>query len=229
MEQKEGEEDKFLDIARKYNIDLRKLELEQLKLAKNLEIKDKIDFSLTERIAGIENIFVRNRIISAIIVINNDFEVLEQEYFEDKVKFPYIPGFRAYRELPNMVSVFNKIDEKPDVIFVRGHGIMHPRGLGIASHFSLAISVPVIGIADSLLLGEIKGDNIFLNDKLVGKVVKTKEKARSLYVSPGNLISVSSAENLVKKFIREGHRIPEPLRLAKRYAKEIMKELFKQI
>jgi len=223
----EEKEDKFVEVARRYNIDLKKLEQEQLKLAKELKIKDKIDFSLAERIGGIESIFVRNRIISAIIVLSGDFEILEQEYFEDKVKFPYIPGFRAYRELPNMISVFNKLNENADVFFIRGHGIIHPRGLGIASHFSLASGVPSIGVADELIIGEVEGEDILLNGRLVGKIVKTKEGANPLYVSPGNMISVDSSALLTKKFTREPHKIPEPLRIAKRYAKEIMKELFK--
>ena len=57
------------------------------------------------------------------------------------MRFPYISGFRAYRELPSMVEAFNKLEEKPDVIFVPGHGIAHPR-LGVASHFSLSVGVP---------------------------------------------------------------------------------------
>ena len=215
----------FEEIAKRYNVDLRKLELEQLKLAKSLEIKDKINFKLAERVAGIENIFVRNRIISALIVLDNE-ELVEQEYFEDKIRFPYIPGFRAYRELPAMISTFNKLDEKPDLIFIRGHGILHPRGFGIASHFSLAVNVPVIGISDNLIVGEVKKDEIFINNKLSGKIIQTKEEAKPVYVSPGNFISVNTSALLCRKFTKEPHKFPEPLRLAKKYAKEIMKEIF---
>jgi len=221
-------EDKIKELIAKYNIDLSKLEKEQENLAKNLGIKDSINFELAERIAGIENVFSKNKIISAIVVLQNN-EVLEQEYFEDKVRFPYIPGFRAYRELPAMISAFNKLDEKPDLIFIRGQGISHPRGLGLASHFSLTINVPVIGIADSLITGEAKGEEIFLGGKIVGKVIKTKEGANPIYVSPGNMISVLTAEKLTRKFTLEPHKIPEPLRLARKYAKEIMKELYFEV
>jgi len=234
MEEKEvsgdmEKEKSLYEIAKKYDIDLKKLEDEQVKLAKNLEIKDSIDFSLVERIAGIESIFIRNRVISAIIVLSPGFEILEQEYFEDKIKFPYIPGFRAYRELPNMMAAFSKLNDKPDIAFIRGHGILHPKGLGIASHFSLASGTATIGIADSLIVGEVKGEDILLNGKLAGRVVKTKEGANPIYVSPGNMISVETSALLTKKFTREPHKIPEPLRLAKRYAKEIMNEIFKQV
>ena len=222
MDEKEVD---FEAIAQRYNVNLRKLEIEQLKLSKSLEIKDKINFKLAERVAGIENIFVRNRIISALVVMDNE-ELVEQEYFEDKIRFPYIPGFRAYRELPAMISVFNKLDEKPDFIFVKGDGILHPRGFGIASHFSLAINVPVIGISDNLVIGEVKKDEVFLNNKLSGKIIQTKEGAKPIYVSPGNFISVNTSALLCRKFTKEPHKFPEPLRLAKKYAKEIMKEIF---
>ena len=213
------------EIIKKYNIDLKKLESEQLKLAKNLSIKDSIDFSLYERIAGIENVFFKNKIISAIVIIHED-EVIEQQYSEDKIKFPYISGFRAYRELPTMVSAFNKLNEKPDIVFVHGNGILHERGLGLASHFSLSCNVPSIGIADSLNTGEIKGEDIILNNKLVGKILKTKQGANPVYISPGNNISLSSSVILTKKFIKEPHKFPEPLRLARRYAKQVREEMY---
>jgi len=220
-------EDRLKEVVEKYGIDLEKLKREQLKLSKNLEFKNKINFDLIDRVAGIDNVFFKNKIISAVVVVDNDFEILEQEYFSAKLKFPYLPGFRAYRELPSMVSCFSKIDEKPDVVFVRGHGILHPRNLGLASHFSLSVDAPTIGVADSLLVGEVKDSDILLNGKIMGKIVRTKEGAKPLYVSIGNKISLNSAIKLVKKFTVEPHKFPEPLRLAKKYAKEIRKELFK--
>lgn len=230
MEEKEEKEkaswqDKLKEIITKYNIDLKKLEEEQAKLAKTLSIKDSIDFNLADRIAGIENVYSGNKIISALVVLQNQ-ELIEQEYSEDKVKFPYIPGFKAYRELPNMISAFNKLDENPDLVFIRGEGILHPRGLGIASHFSIASNIPSIGIADNLLVGEISGDNIIFNGKISGKVLKTKEGANPIYVSPGNMISLNSAVMMTKKLTKFPHKIPEPLRLARRYAKEVVKEIF---
>ena len=220
------EKEKFDDIVQKYNIDVAKLEQEQEKLAKNIDLNDSMDFSLATRVAGIDNIFFRNNIISVIVVMENG-EVVEQEYFKDKIKFPYLSGFRSYRELPAMVSVFNMLDEKPDIVFIRAHGILHPRRLGLTSHFSLVTGVPAIGIADRLLIGEQKGEDIILNGELAGKMIETKKGARPIYVSPGNKISVVSAAEMTRKFTKEPHKMPEPLRLAKKYAKEIFREIFK--
>ncbi len=219
-----GEKNIKEELIEKYKIDLDKLKKEQKKLSRNLEIKDSLNFENVTRVGGIHNVFLKNQIISGIIVLE-DSEVIGQAYFKDKVRFPYLPEFRAYRELSAMVHAFNKLEEKPEVIFIRGHGILHPRKLGLASHFSLTINTPVIGIADSLLTGEIKNSKIYLNGKINGKVVKTKEGANPLLVSPGNLISVETSEKLVKKFTFPPHKFPEALDKARKYSKSIRKEI----
>lgn len=221
MEPKEEKE-----LAERYGIDLDKLRREQEKFAKQLSVRDSTNFNQIVKIGGISNVFFQNKIISAIVVLNSESEVVEQKYFSDKARFPYIPGFRAYRELPAMLACFNQIEDKPDVVFISGHGLSHER-LGIASHFSLATGVPTIGIADSLLSGEAKGEDVLLNEKIVGKTLQTKKGSKPIYISPGNLISLKSAVQLTEKFIKEPHKLPEPLRLSHKYAREVMKEVFK--
>ena len=217
-------EEKIQELIKRYNIDLEKLKKEQEKLAKQLSIKDEIDFSNVEKVGGVSSVFFQNKIISAIVVVDRNFEIIEQKYYSDRVKFPYIPGFRAYRELPAMVHCFNLLDEKPEVVFISGHGISHER-LGIASHFSIAAGVPTIGIADELVHGKQEGDSVVINGKTVAKIVEAKSGARPLYVSPGNMISVKSAVELTNKFIKPPHKLPEPLHLSHKYSKEVMKEL----
>ncbi len=218
------------ELAKKYNIDLVKLEKEQEKLAKTLKIKDSADFSAITRIGAVDNAFSQNNIISVSIVLDNETEFLEQEYFSDKMRFPYISGFRAYRELPAMVETINKLEEKPEVVFLSGHGIAHPR-LGLASHFSLSTGIPSIGVSDSLLgedvkAGDTDGSDILKNNKKVGKVLISKPGSRPMYISPGNLISIETAYQLSKKFIRLPHKLPEPLHKAHKYSRDIRKELF---
>jgi len=221
---KQEKEDKIQELIKRNNIDLSKLEKEQEKLSKSLEIKDSIDFSRVVKIGGFSSAFFQNKIISACVVLDSDFEILEQKYFSDRVKFPYLPGFRAYRELPAMLSCFELLDDKPEVVFILGHGISHPR-LGIASHFSIASGIPSVGIAESLLIGEVKGENVVNNEKIIGKVLNLKEGSNPLYVSPGNLISMESAYELAKKFVKLPHKLPEPLHIAHKYAKQVVKEL----
>lgn len=229
---KEKEEGKdFLQfIKEKFpDIDLEKLEKEQNKLAKNLSIKDAVDFLVIDRIGACSNAFFGNKIISAIVVCDSDLQIIEQQYFIDKLKFPYVSGFRAYRELSAMLSCLNKINEKPEVIFVEGHGIAHPR-LGLASQFSIMVGIPTVGVAKRLLVGQInrKTGDIILDKKTkktAGKALQTKKGSNPIYISPGNLISINTAFELTKKFIRPPHKLPEPMYLVHRYVDRIRKEL----
>lgn len=213
------------ELCERYNINLEDLKQEQKKLAKGILLKDAIDFELAENFGAIENSFFENKIISGIVLLSTEMEILEQEYFSEKIKFPYLAEFRAYRELPNMIKAFQKLEQKPDVVFVNGEGIAHPR-LGIASHFSISTGIPTIGVSDSLLAGEIQGEDIILDGKKVGKVLQSKFGSRPLYISPGNLISLNTSFELAKKFIIPPHKFPEPLHIANKYAKSIKDEIF---
>ncbi len=44
-------------------------------------------------------------------------------------------------------------------------------------------------------------------------------------MSPGNNISIASAEKIVLKYIVPPHKLPEPLQLAGKYARKIADEL----
>ncbi|MBI5148103.1 endonuclease V [Candidatus Pacearchaeota archaeon] len=217
-------DEKIKEIIKRFDINIAKLEAEQIRLAKTIKLKDSIDFELVERIAGCSNSYFNNHIVSAIVVLNSDLEIVEQKYSEEKMRFPYIPGFRAYRELPAMVSCFHKLEERPDVVFIAGHGASHPR-LGLASHFSLLTGIPTIGIAHELLEGQVRDKKIYLNGKIVGEELLTKEGSRPIYVSPGNMISLNTAVKLVNKLIKTPHKLPEPLIQARKYAKKIVDEL----
>jgi deoxyribonuclease V len=212
------------ELIKKYDIDVKKLEKEQLKLAKELEIKDKIDFSLADKFGAISTMFLKNKLLCCIIICNRNYEIIDRAYVLEKVRFPYLAGFRAYRELPVMVEAFNKIDEKPDVFFVSAQGIAHPR-LGLASHFSLSVGVPVIGVSNSIIECEIKDDDILKKGKKIGKVLLSKPNSKPMYISPGNLISINSSYKLCKEFINLPHKRPEPLHLVGKYSREVGKEL----
>lgn len=213
------------ELVKKYNLDLEKLKQEQIKLGKTLELKDAVDFSTIERIGAIETIIIRDKIIAGVIVCDKNFEILEQQYSLEKLKFPYIHEFRSYRELPSMINAFEKLQVRPDVVLISGHGITHKR-LGIASHFSLFMGVPTIGVTESLFEGnKIKDKEIFNELKLIGKILQSKEGSNPLFISPGNKISINSAFNLCKSLIKHPHKMPEPLHLAHRYARSVKKEL----
>ena len=215
------------ELSKRYGIDFDKLEKEQITLAKDLILKDKIDFKLADRIGAVENIFIKNKILSCFIVVDKDFEVIDQAYVFDKISFPYFPGFRSYRELPSMVKALERLNERPDVILVSAQGIIHPR-LGLASHFGLATGIPTIGVSSSLIELEASDDDgskILKDNKKVGKVLKCKKESNSLYISPGDHITVDSSYEVCKNLINLPHKRPEPIHMAAKYAKSVRKEL----
>lgn len=135
--------------------------------------------------------------------------------------FPYVPGLLSFRELPVVLEAFRKVQRVPDVVLVDGQGIAHPRRLGIASHLGLWLGVPSIGCAKSRLCGtheqpgELRGDWAKLVDgeEEIGRVLRTRDRVRPLYVSPGHLVSAERSAALVLACGR-GYRLPEPTRLA---------------
>ncbi len=222
MEIKSGS--KFDEIINRYKIDIEKLKQEQIKLAKGIETKDKIDFLLADRFGAFDNSFIGNKMLCCIVVCDKNFEIIDRVYVFEKVRFPYIPGFRNYRELVPMINAFEKLSEKPDVVLIPGQGITHQR-LGLASHFGLSVGIPSIGVSNSVVECVIEGENILKNGKKVGKALIGKEGSNPLYISPGNLISINSAYELCKKMIVPPHKRPEPLHLAAKYSREVKKEI----
>lgn len=208
-------------------IDLESLRAEQRKLAKLVVLKDSCDFKSATRFAAIRTETIGKEILAAIALLDENLETIEEHYVMRPAKFPYIPGFRAYRELPMMLAVYEKLEEQPDIVFIEAQGIAHPLGLGLASHFGVSVNKPVIGITQSVLEGEEKEENIRINGKEVAKALVTKKGARPVYVSPGHMISLDTAVVLTKRCLKEPHKLPEPLVAARKVAARVKQELQK--
>jgi len=210
-------------------IDIEGLRAEQRKLAKLISCKDIINFKNATRFAAIETAVIpeRREIVAAIAVLDENMNIVEEKFATDKISFPYIPGFRAYRELPVMKKVFSKLEENPDVIFVYGHGVSHPSGLGIASHFGLSVDKPTIGIANNLIYGEEKDSDVFHGKKIIARKIVTHPGCRAIYVSTGHLISLKTAVEILKRCLKEPHKLPEPMVKCRRYLDKICRELRK--
>lgn len=150
-----------------------------------------------------------------------DLGVVETVHGEAPITFPYIPGFLSWREVPPLAVALQNLTVRPDVLLADGHGIAHPRGLGIASHLGLLSGLPTVGCAKSILRGrhaelpETRGAQVPLlyQGGVVGMVVRTKHRVKPLYVSVGNRITLPEAVDLVLQCDRN-YRLPEPSRLA---------------
>ena len=83
-------------------------------------------------------------------------ELVEYKVARIATTMPYIPGFLSFREYPALLAAWEMLSQKPDLVFVDGHGISHPRRLGVASHFGLLVDVPTIGVAKKRLCGKFE-------------------------------------------------------------------------
>jgi deoxyribonuclease V len=161
-------------------------------------------------------------VYSAVIVFSfPDLAVTDQAVATVSVKFPYVPGLLSFREAPALTKAFRKIRRKPDVIIFDGQGIAHPRGIGLASHMGLILDCPSIGCAKTRLVGvhpplpETRGSMVLLTDqgRVVGGVVRTRERVKPVFVSPGHAITLEESIRLVLGCCR-GYKLPEPTRQA---------------
>lgn len=131
-----------------------------------------------------------------------------------RICVPYIPGLLAFREMAVLGPLAVRAGTlwSPDVLVIDGHGISHPRGMGIASHVGVVTGFPSIGVAKKKLVGRVEGNYIVYNGERVARVVRTRGGSR-IFVSPGHMISLEDSASLIMKYMGS-HKLPEPLHIA---------------
>lgn len=182
-------------------------------------------------IAGIDCALTKDKqqIIGCVVVLNwPAMELLEIKSATRKLTMPYIPGLLSFRESPACLGAAGKLKLKPDLYLVDGQGIAHQRRLGLAAHLGLLLNKPTIGCAKSRLIGNYeqpdteKGSFSLLrdNEEIIGAVVRTRTDVKPLFISVGYKCNLDDAikwtVNCAVKY-----RLPEPTRLADKYAAKI--------
>lgn len=176
-------------------------------------------------VAGVDVSYDKNSDIffaSIVCLRYKDLEILESVSAKGRVSFPYIPGLLSFREGPVVLKAFKKLKTKPDVMVFDGHGISHPRKMGIASHMGIILNMPTVGCAKSKLTGNFKepgpkkGSSSPLLNKdgeRIGLVLRTRTSVKPLFVSTGHMVSLNSAKKIAMK-CTDRYRLPEPTRQA---------------
>jgi deoxyribonuclease V len=170
---------------------------------------------LIKHVCGVDVSYHMNRAFCSAVNMNrNSFEIIETRESWSAIEFPYVSGFFMFREANPIFTTLKKIESSFDVLIVNGHGILHPRRMGLASFIGLLVDKPTIGIAKRLLCGiEDKHNYVSIDQNVCGKKI-TREGHNYVYVSVGHKISLETSINLVRGLFREDAKFPEPLMTA---------------
>jgi deoxyribonuclease V len=170
----------------------------------------------------------RQLIATAVLMAADSLEVIARAYAVAPIRMPYIPGLLSFREAPTELEAIDQLPAPPDLLMVDGAGRAHPRRLGIGAHLGLWLPMPVIGVAKSRLCGEHRSValkrgrqvNLLDNGEVIGKVVRTRDGVKPLYISVGNHITLEEAVAWTLRTARRT-RLPEPIRAAHQMAAQL--------
>jgi deoxyribonuclease V len=159
---------------------------------------------------------------AAVAVLSaGDHRLLDSAVAHEPIRFPYVPGYLSFREIPAAIKAMRELGAPPDLFLCDGQGIAHPRGLGLASHLGVLLDMPCVGVGKSRLVGthgpvgEEKGSWRTLRYKgwEVGIVLRSRTGVKPIYVSCGHLVALPTAKEMVQGMLG-GYRLPETTRKA---------------
>ncbi len=166
---------------------------------------------------------------AAIVVLQlPDLQPVARSLISDETSFPYIPGLLAFRELPVLFKAWDQLEMKPDVLILDGHGIAHPRRMGIATHLGIEIDYPTVGCAKNILtgshgpLGDKKGEYSSLkeNGETIGMALRSRTNVNPIYISPGYKTSFEDAYSVIMNTLTK-YKLPRTTRLAHQWANKL--------
>jgi deoxyribonuclease V len=164
------------------------------------------------------------RLAAAVVVLDGrTLAVVDQAVSVGRPAFGYVPGLFAFRELPALLDALDRLRVQPELLICDGHGLAHPRRFGLACHLGVLTGLPTIGVGKTALLGtwdepaRQRGAWTPLRDgaETVGRVVRTRDDVRPVFVSVGHRMSLDNATDRVLA-LTPRFRLPETTREADR-------------
>jgi deoxyribonuclease V len=190
------------------------------------EVAKKVILENTQKnidcICGVD-VAYRNNIAYCSAVLTNKYgkELDKSISTTMNVTHPYIPSFFMLREYEPIIKTLKLLQNRFDLLLIDGHGVLHPRRCGLASYVGVMLDTPTIGIAKSLLCGDIKENDYIDLDGVVSGFRMVKKNKKPIYISVGHKINLINAKRIVEQLVKSVERIPEPLRLADMYSKAL--------
>jgi deoxyribonuclease V len=179
---------------------------------------------LPRYIAGADAAFSEDKckvFAAAVVYDRKEQRILEVSHAVRSAEVPYIPGFLSFREGPTVLEAVGKLKHPWGAICFDGQGYAHPRRCGLASHMSIALDKPGVGVAKSRLIGTFDEPEpnagaftpLMDSGEQIGLVLRTRDNTRPLFISIGHRVDLHSARRLVLACCTR-YRIPEPTRQA---------------
>ncbi|KAJ3335632.1 hypothetical protein HDU93_004877, partial [Gonapodya sp. JEL0774] len=92
------------------------------------------------------------------VLPDGSLEVVYSDKEEGHLALPYIPTFLAFREIPLLLPLFQRLRTHPSqshlfpqLVLVDGQGTFHPRMCGLASQLGVELDVPCVGVGKNFL------------------------------------------------------------------------------
>lgn len=185
-------------------------------------VEKPLSLQTVRRVAGCDVAISGDELVAAVVLLDaGTRETLEVATGRCRTSFPYVPGLLSFREIPVLAAAFESLRQRPDVVLCDGQGRAHPRRFGLACHLGLLLNLPSVGVAKSRLVGEAKepgqrrgsSTSIHHEGEVVGRLLRTRDRVKPLYISVGHKLTLEDAVALVL-MMGEGFRLPEPTRQA---------------
>lgn len=195
------------------------------------QVSERDEARAPRTIGGVDVAYAGDRAFAVAVRLDAaTFEVLEVAAREITADFPYIPTYLAFREFPATREAIAGLSEKPDLLFVDGHGRLHPARFGLACFVGVRLDLPTIGVAKHPLAGRpVPADRtasgaipIEMDGTVRGYAWAPPEASRPFYVSVGHRVSLATALAAAQRATKR--RYPEPLLIADRISKERREE-----
>jgi DNA polymerase-4 len=156
-----------------------------------------------------------------------DGETVDAVVVRGRTGAGYRPGYLALVWGPLLEASVAALRHRPAVVLVDATGCDHPRRAGLALHLGAVLNLPTIGVTDRTLVasrgdpGPDRGDDrpLLIDGRVVGYVLRTRPRTRSVCVHAGWATGPDGARDLVLAVTGPGSRTPEPLRRARRLAR----------
>ncbi len=204
------------------------------------------DLGKIRYVAGLDVSYPKNptsnsAIASAVLWDVAAQKVATSNFAAGEISFPYIPGLFGFREAPLLVRAVLQLDRPVDLLMCDGYGIAHPRRFGLAVHLGVILDIPSIGIAKTSFYGvsdwkslpHTRGAKTGIYDptpgtqqgqkgELLGEAVCLADGRKPVFISTGYRTTLEVAV-VIALYTTTIHREPEPLYLADKTSREMVK------